>query len=62
MAKNGNGKTNGFNAQAFLQSAGLAKKIVEFRRDEVVFSQGDRCENVMYIQRGGVNCRSFRRR
>jgi CRP/FNR family transcriptional regulator, cyclic AMP receptor protein len=47
-------KPNGFNAQAFLQSAGLAKKIVEFRRDEVIFSQGDRCESVMYIQKGGV--------
>jgi len=52
MAKTG--KTNGFNAQAFLRSAGLAKKIVEFRRDEAIFSQGDRCESVMYIQKGGV--------
>src|SRR6188768_2828978 len=56
MAKvgKGNGNGNGFNAQAFLQSAGLAKKIVEYGRDEVIFSQGDRCESVMYIQRGGV--------
>ena len=45
MAKNG--KTNGFNAQAFLQSAGLAKKIVEFRRDEAIFSQGDHCDSVI---------------
>src|SRR3982750_32220 len=43
-----------FNAQAFLDSAGLSKKIVAFGRDEVVFSQGDRCESVMYIQSGGV--------
>jgi CRP/FNR family transcriptional regulator, cyclic AMP receptor protein len=49
-----NGKTNGFNAQAFLQSAGLMKKIVEFRRDEAIFSQGDHCDSVMYIQKGGV--------
>ena len=48
------GKANGFNAQAFLQSAGLAKKIVEYHRDEAIFSQGDRCDSVMYIQRGGV--------
>ena len=47
-------KLNGFNAQAFLQSAGLAKKIVEYHRDEAIFSQGDRCDSVMYIQRGGV--------
>jgi CRP/FNR family transcriptional regulator, cyclic AMP receptor protein len=44
----------GFTAQAFLGSAGLSKKIVEFRRDEVVFAQGDRCNTVMYVQKGGV--------
>jgi CRP-like cAMP-binding protein len=43
-----------FNAQAFLDSAGLSKKIVGFRRAEVIFSQGDRCESVFYIQNGGV--------
>jgi CRP/FNR family transcriptional regulator, cyclic AMP receptor protein len=56
MAKvgKGNGNGNGFNAQAFLQSAGLAKKIIEYGRDETIFSQGDSCDSVMYIQRGGV--------
>jgi CRP-like cAMP-binding protein len=43
-----------FNAQAFLDSAGVARKIVEYRRAEVIFSQGDACESVMYLQRGGV--------
>jgi CRP-like cAMP-binding protein len=43
-----------FNAQAFLDSSGLSKRIVEYRRAEVVFSQGDACESVMYIQSGGV--------
>jgi CRP-like cAMP-binding protein len=43
-----------FNAQAFLDSAGLSKKIVEYGRSEVVFSQGDACQSVMYIQTGGV--------
>jgi len=43
-----------FNAQAFLDSAGLSKKIREYGRDEAIFAQGDRCENVMYIQHGGV--------
>ena len=46
--------TSGFNAQAFLDSAGLSKKIVDYGRSEVIFSQGERCESVMYIQRGGV--------
>ncbi len=43
-----------FNAQAFLDSAGLSKKIVEYQRDESIFSQGDAAESVMYIQKGGV--------
>ena len=49
-------KTNGapFDAQAFLDSAGVARKIVEFRRKETIFSQGEACGSVMYIQRGGV--------
>src|SRR2546425_5596941 len=49
-------KQNGgsFNAQAFLDSAGIARKIVEYRRAEVIFTQGDPCEHVLYIQKGGV--------
>ena len=43
-----------FNAQAFLDSAGIARKIVEYRRAEVIFTQGEPCEHVFYIQTGGV--------
>ena len=43
-----------FNAQAFLDSAGVARKVVEYRRGEVIFTQGDSCEHVFYIQKGGV--------
>jgi CRP/FNR family transcriptional regulator, cyclic AMP receptor protein len=43
-----------FNAQAFLDSAGLSKQIVAYRKGERVFSQGERCKSVMYIQAGGV--------
>jgi CRP-like cAMP-binding protein len=46
--------THGFNTQAFLDSAGLSKKIVDYGRDETIFTQGDRCQSVMYIQNGGV--------
>jgi CRP/FNR family transcriptional regulator, cyclic AMP receptor protein len=48
-------KLNGaFNAQAFLDSAGIAKKIATYRRGDVVFTQGDPCAHVLYIQKGGV--------
>ena len=43
-----------FDAQAFLDSAGIAKKIVEYRCNSVIFTQGDPCEHVLYIQKGGV--------
>src|ERR1700730_19216402 len=43
-----------FNAQAFLDSPGIARKIVEYRRAEVIFTQGDPCESVLYIQKGNV--------
>jgi CRP-like cAMP-binding protein len=43
-----------FDAQAFLRSPGIARNIVEYRRGEAIFSQGDTCNHVMYIQKGGV--------
>jgi CRP/FNR family transcriptional regulator, cyclic AMP receptor protein len=48
-------KPNGtFNAQAFLESAGIAKTIVEYGRADVIYTQGDPCEHVLYIQKGSV--------
>ena len=46
--------THSFNAQRFLDSGGLSKTIVEHGRAEVIFSQGDPSDSVMYIQKGGV--------
>jgi CRP-like cAMP-binding protein len=43
-----------FNAQAFLDSSGIAKTIVEYGRGETIFTQGDACEDVFYVQAGGV--------
>ena len=50
-------KTNAqaaFNAQDFLDSAGVSRKVAEFKKKETVFSQGDPGTNVLYIQQGGV--------
>jgi CRP/FNR family cyclic AMP-dependent transcriptional regulator len=46
--------TGSFDAQAFLHLAGPSTKIVEYRRAEVIFSQGDGSKTVLYIQKGGV--------
>ncbi len=43
-----------FDAQAFLDSAGVSRKIVDYRRSEKIFAQGDPATSVMYIQNGGV--------
>ena len=43
-----------FNAQAFLDSAGVSKKIVSYAKGDVVFAQGDRCDSVLYIQTGSI--------
>ncbi|MDQ3070975.1 MAG: Crp/Fnr family transcriptional regulator [Acidobacteriota bacterium] len=43
-----------FNAQAFLESAGVTRVVKEYERSHAVFSQGDLCGHVYYIQTGGV--------
>jgi CRP/FNR family cyclic AMP-dependent transcriptional regulator len=43
-----------FDAQAFLDSAGVARRVTELRRAEIVYAQGDAAKSVMYVQSGGV--------
>ena len=43
-----------FSVQAFLDSTGVERTITRYARNENIFSQGDVCEHVMYIQDGGV--------
>jgi CRP/FNR family transcriptional regulator, cyclic AMP receptor protein len=43
-----------FNAQAFLDSAGIARRIVEYRKSQRIYSQGDPAKSVLYIQKGGI--------
>src|ERR1700693_5303325 len=47
-------KTSIFDAQGFLDSNGVARKILEFKRKATIFAQGDASKHVMYIQEGGV--------
>ena len=47
-------KAPAFNAQAFLDSAGVARRVVEYRRSQKIYSQGDPAASVMYVQKGGV--------
>jgi len=43
-----------FNVQAFLDSAGVARRVVEYRKSQQIYSQGDPANNVLYIQNGGI--------
>jgi CRP/FNR family cyclic AMP-dependent transcriptional regulator len=47
-------KKSAFNAQAFLDSAGVAKKVKHLKKAEIIFSQGSPADSVMYIQEGAV--------
>jgi CRP/FNR family transcriptional regulator, cyclic AMP receptor protein len=43
-----------FDAQAFLDSAGVARRVKEFEDAEVIYSQGDPATSAMYLQSGSV--------
>ena len=43
-----------FDAESFLDSAGIPKKIVDYRPLAVIFSQGDPSDTVLYLKKGAV--------
>jgi CRP/FNR family transcriptional regulator, cyclic AMP receptor protein len=47
-------RENIFNLQFYLKSVGTSIRVAEFRRKQVIFSQGDAADRVVYIQKGSV--------
>jgi CRP-like cAMP-binding protein len=47
-------RTRPFDIGRFLHSAGATRKVVSYRPHDTIFSQGDPCTSVMYIQTGAV--------
>ena len=43
-----------FNAQLYFASVGVARKVVEYRKSEKAYSQGNPGTDVLYIQKGGI--------
>jgi len=43
-----------FDAEAYLQSTGPARKVVKHRRGEEIFAQGDPATDVRYLQKGVI--------
>jgi len=46
-----------FDFQAFLDSGGVVKNVVKYRRGEVIYSKGEPCDRVFYIRTGGAKLR-----
>ncbi len=45
---------NSFDPLAFLAKVGTGKTISVYRKDQIIFSQGEVADTIFYIQRGGV--------
>jgi CRP-like cAMP-binding protein len=43
-----------FDAQSYLESAGLGKQVASYARKAIVFSQGDPCDSVLYLRTGAI--------
>jgi CRP-like cAMP-binding protein len=43
-----------FDAQVFLDSAGVSRKVKQFKRAELIYAQGNSADSVVYLQSGGV--------
>jgi CRP/FNR family transcriptional regulator, cyclic AMP receptor protein len=48
------GKKRPFDAEAFLESVGLGTRVTTYGPRDVIFSQGDPCDSVMYLRQGSV--------
>jgi len=47
-------KREPFDIQEFLSSAGTSRSIATFKKGQVIFSQDDPCDDVLYIQSGNA--------
>jgi CRP/FNR family cyclic AMP-dependent transcriptional regulator len=45
---------NAFSMPTFLASVGVERTLVEYRRGDIIFTQGDACEHIWHIESGTV--------
>ncbi len=43
-----------FDAGVYLQTAGVKRRVIQYRKGHAIFSQGDKCHAVLYLQTGTV--------
>lgn len=49
-----NRQTAAFDPEAFLEQAGVGRTLVNLKKDQVLFSQGDEADAVFYIKKGAL--------
>ncbi len=54
MAKSQFNRKSAFDVENYLGTAGIARKIVSYRKGQMIFSQGDESPSVLYLQQGAV--------
>jgi CRP/FNR family transcriptional regulator, cyclic AMP receptor protein len=54
MARAKSAKKPRFEVEKYLRTAGVERKILNYTKGQTIFSQGEACHEVMYLQRGGV--------
>ena len=47
-------KTPSFDPEAFLEKAGVGKALIDLKKNQVLFSQGDPADAVFYIKKGNI--------
>ena len=47
-------KTESFDVQEYLSDAGGSRRIAKFKKGQLIFSQDDPCDAVLYIQSGNA--------
>src|ERR1700720_4881158 len=45
---------SGFDVSGYLQSAGPTRRVVKYRRGEIIYAQGDPGNDVRYLQKGAI--------
>jgi CRP/FNR family cyclic AMP-dependent transcriptional regulator len=54
MARNSRNQTRDFDPHAFLAGIGQGRKMLSFRKKQVIFAQGDPADAIFYIQKGKI--------
>ncbi|MFY9803019.1 MAG: Crp/Fnr family transcriptional regulator [Candidatus Acidiferrales bacterium] len=54
MAKKPSENRSRFDVARYLETAGVRRSIANYRKGQIIFSQGDDCSTVLYLQQGTV--------